>query len=40
LREYIADLEEDRRRFVEAYRATRHQKLFTHTQVKKELGLS
>ncbi len=40
LREYVADMEGDRQRFVEAYQATRRQKIFTHAQLKKELGWS
>ena len=40
VREYLMDSEEDRDRFVAAYRSTRKEKVYTHAQLKKQLGLS
>ncbi len=40
LRDYILDLEEDRKRFIEAYQATRHEPLITHAELKKRLRLT
>lgn len=40
LREYIADVDDDRKRFVTAYRATRQEKTTTLSSLKKQMGLA
>jgi metal-responsive CopG/Arc/MetJ family transcriptional regulator len=38
LREYIADMEEDRQRFIKAYRASRKERTYSLKEVRKQLG--